>query len=277
MLLKNKEYNPKLDYLLCKYLLKDNFYDVDENHLKDCFFKKRNCKTDTEVALCKIRDFFLEHNLLKLNQNEIQMFLDFLDMEYSFQGFIGYGIEEKIFHLILSIKDRPIEEQEWILKFLLVVAYVSEKEDLILPYIKGIRRLLMVNSKEEIRDILSYLEKKTNRLNTSHDERLNPILPKLIKDLSLLFLEITGYLGIGIYGSFANHTSNSYSDLDIMVFISDGVDKVQARKTTKQFFCKFIPIPIDVKVTTEEEMDIDLTMGMKKTIKIIRGDIKWKN
>lgn len=276
MFLKNKEYNPKIDYLLCKYLLKDFPEDADENHLKDCFFNKESCQTDEDLILCMTRNFFLQHNLLSLTEKEIQMFFEYLNIKYSFQGFSGNSIEEKIYNLISSIKDKPIEEQELILKFLLVVVYVKEKEELILPYIKGIRRILSATSLEEIGPIISYLEKKTNRLNTKHDTRLNSIIPNILNLLSSFFLEITGYLGIGIYGSFSLQTSNEYSDLDIMVFISDGLDKHNARKLAKQFFCKFIPIPIDVKVTTTEEMESDLTIGMKKTLKILKGDIKWK-
>lgn len=276
MFLKNKEYNPKIDYLLCKYLLKDFPEDADENHLKDCFFNKESRQTDEDLILCMTRNFFLQHNLLSLTGKEIQMFFEYQNIQYSFQGFSGNSIEEKIYNLISSIKDKLIEEQELISKFLLVVVYVKEKEELILPYIKGIRRILSATSLEEIGPIISYLEKKTNRLNTKHDTRLNSIIPNILNLLSSFFLEITGYLGIGIYGSFSLQTSNEYSDLDIMVFISNGLDKHNARKLAKQFFCKFIPIPIDVKVTTTEEMESDLTIGMKKTLKILKGDIKWK-
>ena len=174
------------------------------------------------------------------------------------------------------MRDSKSVEQERILKFLLVVAYVKEKEELILPYMKGIHQLLKADTLEEIRSTISYLVNKTNQLNQKHDERLNSVLPKLIKALSTLFLETTGYLGVGIYGSFANHTSNQYSDLDIMVFVPIGFDQLEAKKTTIEFFCPFIPIPMDVKVTSQEEMESELTIGMKRTLKILKGDIKWK-
>ncbi len=276
MILKNKEYNPKIDYLLCKYLLKEISKDLDENHLKDCFFYKTSCTTEEDLNICIIRNFFLQHDLLSLDKKEIQMFIDLWNIDYSFQGFIGDTLEEKLYSILLSIKDKAIEEQEWILKFLFVVSYVQAKKEIILPYIKGIRRLLTIDSLEEIRTSISYLEKKTNRLNERHDVRLHPILVDTLKRLVPLFLEQTGYVGIGIYGSFSMGTAHAYSDLDIMVFISKELDKHEARRITKQFFCQFIPLSIDVKVTNKEEMERDLTIGMKKTLEVLGGEIQWK-
>ena len=73
MFLKNKEYNPKIDYLLCKYLIKNLPEPIDENHLKDCFFNKASCQTEADLNLCMIRNFFLQHDLLTFHKKEIQM------------------------------------------------------------------------------------------------------------------------------------------------------------------------------------------------------------
>lgn len=276
MLLKNKEYNPKIDYLLCKYLLREIPEVIDENHLKDCFFDKASCETDEELVLCMTRNFFMEHNLLSMNEIEIQMFLEFLNVEYTFKGFVGNSLEDKIYNIILTLKDKSIEDKRLILKFLLVVAYIQENGKIILPYQKGIQKLLTSNTLEEIRLVVVYLEKKTTRLNNKHDLRINSIVLDILKILSSFFLEITGYLGIGVYGSFSTHTSNEYSDLDLIIFISEGLDKYEVRRHTKKIIRRFIPIPIDIKVTTKEEMENDLTIGMKKTLKILGGEIKWK-
>ena len=40
ILKKGKPYNPKIDYMVCKCILNEYLDEVDENHLKDCFFNK---------------------------------------------------------------------------------------------------------------------------------------------------------------------------------------------------------------------------------------------
>lgn len=61
-----------------------------------------------------------------------------------------------------------------------------------------------------------------------------------------------------------------------MIVVHKPYDKRKVRRITKEFFKRFIPIPIDIKVTSIEDMDSELTIGMKNTVKGIVGDIKWK-
>lgn len=45
MILRNENpYNPKIDYMVCKCILNEYQDQVDENHLRDCFFNKASCK-----------------------------------------------------------------------------------------------------------------------------------------------------------------------------------------------------------------------------------------
>lgn len=274
MFLKNKEYNPKIDYLLCKYLIKNLPEPIDENHLKDCFFNKASCQTEADLNLCMIRNFFLQHDLLTFHKKEIQMLFEYLEISYEFNGFIGKRVEEKVFYILQDL--RNIENKRLIIKVLLVMVYIEEKGEILLPYPKGISSLLMASTIEDVKRILAYLEKKTQKLNRTHDVRLNSKIPSILKILAPYFLEITGYLGVGVYGSFSLGTTNKYSDLDLLVIVSKESNERYARRKSKRFFRAFLPLSMDIKVTTLEKMESEITIGMKKTIKIIGGSVQWK-
>ncbi len=272
MILRNENpYNPKIDYMVCKCILNEYQDQVDENHLRDCFFNKASCKNEIELNLCMIRNFFYQHNILTLTPKEIDAFLLLMNWDYEFKGLQGNTLEEQILHLAQELKDK-----EAIFRFLFVICYTKERKELIIPYTKGIKKLLQSSSIEEVRDSISYFKRKTKHSNQKHDTSIHPVILPLLKILGKAFLKQTGFIGLGVYGSFALGTTNEYSDLDLMVVVQNPYDKRRVRRITKQFFKKFIPIPIDIKVTTVEDMDHELTIGMKKTMKKVAGEIQWK-
>lgn len=272
MILRNGNvYNPKIDYMLCKCILNEYQDQVDENHLRDCFFNKASCQTEEELKLCMIRNFFYQNDILTLSSPQLKSFFSFMKWDYEFKGFVGNTLEEQIFHLTQELKDK-----EDIFRFLFVVCFARKKNLLIIPKTKGIRRLLQSNSIEEISNCISYLVRKPNHYNEKQDSCIHPFILPILKVLGNEFLKQTGFLGLGVYGSFALGTTNEYSDLDLMIVVHKPYDKRKVRRITKEFFKRFIPIPIDIKVTSIEDMDSELTIGMKNTVKGIVGDIKWK-
>lgn len=272
MILRNRNsYNPKIDYMVCKCILNEYQDQVDENHLKDCFFNKASCQTEEELNLCMIRNFFYQNDILAISNEQLKSFFSFMKWEYEFKGFKGNTLEEQVFHLIQVLKDK-----EDIFRFLLVACYARNKNELIIPYSKGVAKLLEVTSLDEVKDYLYYLVQKTNRLNKKHDDRIHPFILPILNILGNDFLRQTGFLDLGVYGSFSLGTANAYSDLDLMVVVHKPYDKGEVRRITKNFFKRFIPIPIDVKVTSIEDMHSELTIGMKNTVKGIAGGIKWK-
>ncbi|MDE6946030.1 MAG: nucleotidyltransferase domain-containing protein, partial [Anaeroplasmataceae bacterium] len=198
-------------------------------------------------------------------------FITFMKWDKEFRGFIGDTFLEQASHLIEEFKDK-----ESILPFLIVICYAKHSKDLIIPYTKGIKRLIQSTSIEEIEACIFYMKKKTNRYNKRQDCSVHPFILPILKVLGEHFLNQTGFIGLGVYGSFSLGTTNEYSDLDLMVVAPKPYDVREVRRRTKQFFKPFLPIPIDVKVTSIEDMNSELTIGMKKTVKGIAGDIKWK-
>lgn len=272
MILRNgNSYNPKIDYMVCKCILNEYQDQVDENHLRDCFFNKASCQSEEELKLCMIRNFFYQNDILTLSYEQLKSFFSFMKWDYEFKGFVGNTLEEQIFHLTQELK-----EKEDIFRFLFVVCFAKARNELIIPKTKGIRRIIQSSSIDEVRNCISYLVRKTNHCNEEQDNSIHPFILPILKILGNEFLKQTGFLGLGVYGSFALETTNEYSDLDLMVVVHKPYDKREVRRNTNKFFKRFIPIPIDIKVTAIEDMDSELTIGMKKTVRGIAGEIKWK-
>ncbi len=272
MILRNEiPYNPKIDYMVCKCILNEYQDQVDENHLRDCFFNKASCQSVEEFNLCMIRNFFYQNDILTISSEQINAFFSFMKWDYEFKGFVGSTLEEQILHLAQELKDK-----ESIFRFLLVVCFAKNRNKLIIPKLNGSRKMLQSSSIKEVREWISYLVRKTNHYNEKQDYSIYPFILPILKILGNEFLNQTGFLGLGVYGSFTLGTTNEYSDLDLMVVVNKTDDKRKARRITSMFFKRFIPIPMDIKVTSIEDMDSDLTIGMKKTVQGIAGEIKWK-
>ncbi|MDE6407788.1 MAG: nucleotidyltransferase domain-containing protein, partial [Anaeroplasmataceae bacterium] len=212
-----------------------------------------------------------QNDILPLSSEQIKCCFAFMKWDYEFKGFVGDTSEEQVFHLTQTLKDK-----ESVFCFLLVVCIAKTKNELIIPKCRGIRKLLQSSSTEEVRNCISYLVRKTKHYNEKQDSSIHPFILPILKVLGNEFLKQTGFLGLGVYGSFALGTTNEYSDLDLMIVVHKPYEKRQVRKITNEFFKRFIPIPIDIKVTSIEDMANELTIGMKKTVKGIAGEVKWK-
>ncbi len=78
-------------------------------------------------------------------------------------------LEEKIYNLIQSIQEK--EGKEIIIKYLLVVAYIEENKEIILPISKEISKLLTSNSIAEVRKSISNLVRETKRIDLENRKR----------------------------------------------------------------------------------------------------------
>ena len=72
IILHKNNYNPKLDFLICKNLLKETPRDCDELDFKDCFFGRRKPLHFHEKQIVKVKKFFKTHNILKLSRWDIR-------------------------------------------------------------------------------------------------------------------------------------------------------------------------------------------------------------
>ena len=99
----------------------------------------------------------------------VNSYFKYRKIKYQFDGFVGNLLEEKIYNLIQSIQEK--EGKEIIIKYLLVVAYIEENKEIILPISKEISKLLTSNSIAEVRKSISNLVRETKRIDLENRKR----------------------------------------------------------------------------------------------------------
>ena len=167
MLLKGKNYPLALDYLLCKSLLEVSNY-INEKHMMECFYNKSACQTEEELSICMMRNFLLQHRFTT-EARVVNSYFKYRKIKYQFNGFVGNLLEEKNYNLIQCIQEK--EGKEIIIKYLLVVAYIEENKEIILPISKEISKLLTSNSIAEVRKSISNLVRETKRIDLENRKR----------------------------------------------------------------------------------------------------------
>ena len=120
-----------------------------------------------------------------------------------------------------------------------------------------------------VNTIISILRDRTARHNIKHDIRINELIRKTVKDKKQDFLDtFKSVKSYGVFGSFASHKENEYSDLD-MVFISDE-PTILLERDIYEYWRQYFDIEMDIKVVKEDELENELTDCMRMTLKMVK-------
>lgn len=276
LILENREYNPKIDYLVCKNLAKGLEHGYDEEHIRAVYHKEESAKSDFEFMMIKIKEIF------KLNDinNNAPMIINKLyqcitnsniDISFQLKDFTYLALKNN-YAIIDGLKISL--ELKFILFQIVLFLVLTLKYDVpIIPYhfsCKNIFDDLISNESDDIiENNISILVLRTMKLNQKHDISYNKTVLGVLNGNKEKFLSDDSILKIGIYGSFATGTTNEYSDLDLLVVVKEGTNIDEMLDNSYKFWSNKIDIPIDIKVTTENGL-LNLDMkGLKKTLKYL--------
>lgn len=273
------KYNPKLEYLICKNLLIHLPYGYDEQSLRKCFEEKKQAKRKYEKEILKTKSVVLSKPLDGYKEKDIEFLYEIITGEKVKLSFIEPVINQEIsflYKIILvakGIEESKVKDPILLFKIILIVVTGIEKNEILIPYYKPVKKLyesIIQNELLVIIDILYqtllYRSKRSNHL---HDIQQHSEIINKVKENAETFVKENNILAFGIYGSFVTGKANEYSDIDLFVLIQDESDEKEIRKKAEEFWYPIIPIDIDFKIVKEREMDRKLTKGMKKTLKII--------
>lgn len=276
IILKDKAYNPKIDYLVCENLAKGLERGYDEEHIRAVYHKEESVKSPFEFMMIKIEE------ILKLNdiKNDALMIANklyqcitnsYIDINFQLNDFTYLALK-KNYAIIDGLKISL--ELKFILFQIVLFIILTLKYDVpIIPYhfsCKNIFNGLINNESDDIiENNISILVLRTMKLNQKHDVSYNEIVLSVLNDNKEKFLLADSILKIGIYGSFATGSTNEYSDLDILVVVKERTNIDKILDYSYKFWSNKIDIPIDIKVTTENDL-LNLDMkGLKKTLKYL--------
>lgn len=266
------EYNPKIDYLITKNLLLGWPKNHNEFDLRKVYKNKYKRLDKSLKKIKKIRDFLRKKKIISFDKEDYQKLIKIItnkSYEYHFKVEFKEMKKENLVEYVSFLK--YLEDEDIKLSALSVmILYVCAKEnEIIVPYRGMIRRILNEENADMVNTMICILRDRTARNNIKHDIRINELVRKTVKDKKQEFLETFKQVkSYAVFGSFALHKENEYSDLD-MVFISDDTS-ILLERDIYEYWRKYFDIEMDIKVVKEDELENELTDCMRMTLKMVK-------
>lgn len=266
------EYNPKIDYLITKNLLLGWPKNHNEFDLRKAYKNKYKRLDKSLKKIKKIRDFLRKKEIISFDKEDYQKLIKIItnkSYEYHFKVEFKEMKKENLVEFVSFLK--YLDDEDIKLSALSVmILYVCAKEnEIIIPYRGMIRRILNDENADVVNTMICILRDRTARNNIKHDIRINELVRKTVKDKKQEFLETFKQVkSYGVFGSFALHKENEYSDLD-MVFISDDTS-ILLERDIYEYWRKYFDIEMDIKVVKEDELENELTECMRMTLKMVK-------
>lgn len=278
MILKNSEYNEKVDLMLCKNLI-FNENNLDYLCLK-LAYKNNKSKTKTERDLLFIKNYFyylkssdydLKHllNFYVIMTKDLIVIEDLINILDVYES--NMDIKEKLKRIVFLVKDATINNKVYFTKLILVFLGIRDKNEIFIPY-KIVSKLYVsiLNNNSLIDEIFNYLEYRTNEFNAKISMQDIDLINQLVIEKCIDFCARFNIQKFGIYGSFGTGEQTCYSDLDLFIVVLD-VESYQYRQSNLVKYWKdVIPFSLKVDVVITDSKNIGLLNdGLIKTLKII--------
>lgn len=238
------EYNPKVDYLLCKYLSNSKFEIIDEKIWKDIYLGEKEPLSQEQVVMLRGKNILqlMKNDNFKFSKESIKLLYYILAGEI--EGKIHEGKLEQLVNNVNS--GHYVEPNIEAFIYVLVNPLFDEKSNTemakiihnLIQFRNGnaptifyrfqtdkITKLLDAGNKEGARFEIINAYQRTSHFNNRHKLiTLDEIKSKILSNESTLKTKF-GVNEFYIYGSFAKHTENEYSDLDVMIYVEPSKQK----------------------------------------------------
>lgn len=277
MLLQRKNYNPKIDYLVCKNLIESLPSKYDDLELKKCFYEEKEAILPYEKDIVCVYRYLKKVDIRHFQTIHFQEIYEVITKQSANMTFLEdivlqndevvKQLEELCKHLEKTNLQKII-----VLKLCLIYFHALKYGELMIPYwhlVKKLRNAIIHRQISNAHLFYNQLIADTNRFKTKHSLELNAQVVPTIRKYKEDFLKASGVVTIGIYGSFASNNANEYSDVDLLIVTEKNIDYQEIKKLSSNYWQGKINIPVDLKVVKQSEVDKELTIGMKKTLIMI--------
>lgn len=238
------DYNPKIDYLLCKYLSNSKFEIIDEKVWKDIYVGEKEPVSPEQIMMLRGKDilkliknenfkFSIENikMLYYILAEEVEKKLDESKLEQLVDNVnSGYYVEPNI-EAFIYVLVNPLFDEKYNTEMAKIIHNLIQFRNGNSPTIfyrfqtDKIIKLLVAGNEEGARFEIINAYQRTSHFNNKHKLiTLEEVTSKILSSESVLKMEF-GVKEFFIYGSFAKHTENEYSDLDVMIYVESSKQK----------------------------------------------------
>ncbi len=283
-------YNPKVDYLICKYLLNKRIEIQDEQLWKDIYFYDNYTKNEEQCFMLKakkvqayIKNENTNFNLVsilhcyksiiddryKVNQKIIEKTKNIIEM---FKNNYSADLAATVFIYVL---ENNVFDQYNVEMAKIIHNFIQLKRGYVpaIIYYFQADKVIQLIQKKEIEGAVLEVKKcyiRTKHFNTFHHLIfLEEIIAKLNKE-RIYLKDKFKVQELYIYGSYSKKTYNEYSDLDLLVKVYFETEyDYQTRFKIFDYLEKQIGIEIDGIIMDFREEKEDLQEEIKKNLKRI--------
>lgn len=270
-----KNYNPKIDYLVCRNLIKDLPWEHDEQRLRKVYDEELIPKCKYERDLLKIKDFFREHDIAAFTKLEIEfLYFTITGHLIIIDDMTLNGVESvaDIDNLVKCVENVTVCDRDVLFQIALLVNYSLKHDTPIVPYAGVCRKLywsIIIGDDLQAQRRFRYLIYKIEKYSQKHALEQNKDAVETLYLHKDEFLQRFGANQIGIYGSLASGSGNEYSDLDILIIFPNDAPVEAMHGEISQYWESIIDIPIDVTALVEREITTKIHPSIQQTLKLL--------
>lgn len=273
----NADYNPRIDFLICKNLLLTLPIEYDERCLRKCFVSETNDVEKYEREIIDIKHYFVENDLSNFTTQNIYALYSLITRENtteSMEVVLKVSNIDDVIKLAKEVSNSLVADKNVLFQLLLLKMYFDSNHLLLIPYRNICKHLYysaLLGDAYMVECLFGKLLSKRDHYCLKHTLAENEKAVKSLFQYSSEFIRSVGAQSLYYYGSLAVGDCNEYSDLDILVVFQDETDITKVEVPVKDFWKSKINIPFDVLITTESAMDKRTTKDMKATMKKVGG------
>lgn len=271
IVLHNQTYNPKIDYLICKQLVKTLPVGYDEDRIRNCYIDCSQVVEIYEKDLIEIKTFFKQNEILQATSSMIERLYKICTHEYvSINSDIAMVVRGDLRDIAMFVNTVDCHRNK-LFQILFLIQCCTKQNSPIIPYralCNSLFYAIMSNDVLDVQKLLTKLQSRTQKYMVKHSVEEGEVCIQRLYENRDTFLEVTDAMQIGYYGSFARGNANEYSDFDILVVFSDEKNLPLCKRKAIEFWRAKIPIEIDVAVINESNFD-SLPRGIKRSVKFI--------
>lgn len=271
LVIRNQTYNPKIDYSICKQLVKTLPIGYDEDRIRNCYDGYSPMVEIYEKDIIGIKTFFKQNDIVQVSNSMVEkLYKICTHKDVSINGDVATVVQNDLRDIATFVNQIDCQRNT-LFQILFLIHYCRKHNSPIIPYHSLCNKIfyaITAGEKLETRHLFTKLQNRTQKYMAKHSVGAGEACIRQLYENRDTFLAETDAIQIGYYGSYARGNANDYSDFDILVVFSDEKSLSLCKRKSRDFWRSKMPIEIDVAVVNQCNFD-SLPQGIKRSIKFI--------
>lgn len=272
IVLRKINYNPKIDYLICKQLLNNLQKDYDDVLLKKIFWGKESPETEYQYKLLEIKRFFEENPIETFTQNTVVNLLSIIcgEIPQKQTGIFSDISDIGDVELLADLVGKNLDQfQDELFQILLLKGYCQTTMKPLVPYKYLCRKLFqsfMSGQLDLAENLWKKLLFKTEKISKKHSLLDNDNAINQVMSSKQDFLQSVNGEELYLFGSLAKNHGTEYSDVDLLVVFDDAKYFDNARTVCRNYWVPKLNIPFDIIALPRSKFETLSSPGILKTL-----------